>query len=98
MSKPAMVSPQVISGAGAGTAFVIPARLRPVPTRFLRDAIDMSALLDSWQKAAEATAKAEASRDTEGMAAVKQVGELGGFGDIDGVVRLVRVAMEAIGH
>lgn len=61
-------------------------------------AIDMSALLDSWQKAAEATAKADASRDTEGMAAVKQVGELGGFGDIDGVVRLVRVAMEAIGH
>ena len=49
----------------------------------------MSALLDSWQKAAEATAKADASRDTEGMAAVKQVGELGG---------LVRVAMEAIGH
>lgn len=32
-----MVSPQVISGPGAGTAFVIPARLRPVPTRFLRD-------------------------------------------------------------
>lgn len=58
----------------------------------------MSALLDSWVKASEATAKAEASEEKEGMAAVKQVGELGGFGDIDAVVRLMRVAMDAIGH
>ena len=58
----------------------------------------MNVLLDSWQRAAEATAKAEASKETQGLTAVKQVGELGGFGDIDGVVRLVKVAMDAIGH
>lgn len=59
---------------------------------------DMTALLDSWKTAADATAKAEASKVTEGMANVKQVGVLGGLGDIDGVVRLVRVALDAIGH
>lgn len=58
----------------------------------------MSLLLETWQKAAEATTKAEASEETQGMAAVKQVGELGGLGDIDGVVRLVKVALDAIGH
>lgn len=59
---------------------------------------DMAALLESWRTAADATAKAEASKEKEGMASVKQVGELGGIGDIDEVVRLVRVALEAIGH
>lgn len=58
----------------------------------------MNVLLESLQRAAEATAKAETGKETQGMAAVKQVGELGGFGDIDGVVRLVRVALDAIGH
>lgn len=58
----------------------------------------MSLLLESWQKAADATTKAEASKETQGLAAVKHVGELGGLGDIDGVVRLVRVALDAIGH
>ncbi|KAG0560531.1 hypothetical protein KC19_10G187700 [Ceratodon purpureus] len=95
LGKAAIVSPQVPSGA---SSLNIPARLRPVATRFLRDALDMNALLESWQKAADATAKAETSEVTEGMAAVKQVGELGGFGDIDGVVRLVNVALDAIGH
>lgn len=98
LGKAATVSPQVPSGASGVTSLNIPARLRPVATRFLRDALDMNTLLESWQRAADATAKAEASKETQGMAAVKQVGELGGFGDIDGVVRLVRVALDAIGH
>lgn len=97
LSKAAIVSPQVFSGA-SGTSLNIPARLRPVTTRFLKDAQEMSLLLETWQKAAEATTKAEASEETQGMAAVKQVGELGGLGDIDGVVRLVKVALDAIGH
>jgi hypothetical protein len=97
LGQAAIVSPQVASGA-SGTSLNIPARLRPVASRFLRDALDMNLLLDSWKTAADATAKAEASKETEGMANVKQVGELGGLGDIDGVVRLVRVALDAIGH
>uniref|UniRef100_A0A7I4B662 CW-type domain-containing protein n=1 Tax=Physcomitrium patens TaxID=3218 RepID=A0A7I4B662_PHYPA len=97
LGKAAIVFPQVVSGAN-GTSVSIPARLRPVATRFLKDAQDMSLLLESWQKAADATTKAEASKETQGLAAVKHVGELGGLGDIDGVVRLVRVALDAIGH
>ncbi len=59
---------------------------------------DMSNLLEAWQKAASVTAKADATCDPKGMLAVKKVGELGGFADIETVVHSVRVAMDAIGH
>jgi hypothetical protein len=58
----------------------------------------MSNLLEAWQKASSVTAKAEVTCDQKDMLAVKRVGELGGFGDIETVVHLVRVAMDTIGH
>lgn len=66
-------------------------------------ASDVSASLDALSKAATATAAADLAcagnpAKMEAMTAVKRVGEDGGFGDVDHIVRLVRLALEAIEH
>ncbi|CAM6061808.1 unnamed protein product [Sphagnum tenellum] len=98
MGRASTASPQKIPGVAAPTSHSIPPRLRTNLIRFLKDANDMSNLLEAWQKAASVTAKADATCDPKGMLAVKKVGELGGFADIETVVHSVRVAMDAIGH
>lgn len=60
-------------------------------------------MMDSWTKAQNATSLAEAAcagnlLRQEGMAAVRRVVEIGLLGNMDAVVRQVRLALEAIGH
>ncbi|CAK9201924.1 unnamed protein product [Sphagnum troendelagicum] len=93
-----MAGPAAAAMAAPSSHIIVPPRLHSSFTRFLKDATDMSNLLEAWQKASIVTAKAEVTCDQKGMLAVKRVGELGGFGDIETVVHLVRVAMDTIGH
>jgi hypothetical protein len=93
-----MAGPAAAAMAAPSSHIIVPPRLHSSFTQFLKDATDMSNLLEAWQKASSVTAKAEVTCDQKDMLAVKRVGELGGFGDIETVVHLVRVAMDTIGH
>ncbi|XP_068662583.1 cysteine-tryptophan domain-containing zinc finger protein 7-like [Aristolochia californica] len=80
---------------------VIVARNRPNFVRLLNFAQDMNSAMEALRKSQNAFAVANANEDPqyrpEGISYVKRVLEFN-IHDVEGILRLVRVAMESIGH
>ncbi|KAG9443736.1 hypothetical protein H6P81_015076 [Aristolochia fimbriata] len=80
---------------------VIVARNRPNFVRLLNFAQDMNSAMEALRRSQNAFAVANANEDprygAEGMSSVKRVLEFN-IHDVEGILRLVRVAMESIGH
>eukprot|EP01018_Ginkgo_biloba_P018331 Gb_16688 [translate_table: standard] len=103
MDKSSSVNPAKIVGSPqvAGN-HVIVARHRPHFLRLLQYTQDVNAGIEAFRKSESAFAAANSSLDdanygTEGISAVKRVIDFN-FHDIDGLLRLVLLAMEAIYH
>lgn len=85
-----------------GGNLIIPARCRSSYNRVLQFVGDTNAAMEALFKSNNAftgivATSTQSSFGTEGMDAVKRVVDFG-FHDVEGFLRLVRLAMEAIGH
>ncbi|XP_068658730.1 cysteine-tryptophan domain-containing zinc finger protein 7 [Aristolochia californica] len=80
---------------------VIAARNRPNFVRLLNFVLDMNSAMEALRKSQNAFAVANVNEDPrygpEGIPSVKRVLEFN-IHDVEGILRLVRVAMESIGH
>lgn len=88
-------------GAQTGGNLILPGRCRSIFNRILQYVGDTNAAVEALSKSSNAFAIAEAASHSsigvEGMVAVKRVMEFG-FHDVESMLSLVRIAMDAIGH
>eukprot|EP00250_Pteridium_aquilinum_P002610 c12832_g1_i1 orf=269-3829(+) len=82
-----------------GGSFIITAKSRPSLNRILQYAADTNAAVDALSKSYNAFTAAESASmcSSDGMSALKRVLEFS-FHDVESLVRLVRIALQAMGH